>query len=244
MSEAVTGLNEKAPVKFNGVDVGFVENIKLNPNNPQQVRLLLKIEDRTPINASTRSSLLAQGITGITFIGLTAEKTEAPKLEVLPGEQYPVIPSKPSLLFRLDQTVQTMSQDVTTVAKNLNEVMSDDNKIAFKQSLKNLEEITATFEKNSHNIDDTLKSLKRLIDNSATASDKLPGLMAQLETSLKAGKQSMLNLSQQTLPAADQVMRKLKHSLDNIEQLTAELNKNPSVLIRGKPPATTGPGEK
>ncbi len=244
MNEAVTGLSEKAPVKFNGVEVGFVDKITLNPRNPQQVQLILKIEERTPINESTRSSLLAQGITGITFIGLTAEKIHAPLLKTPAGEHYPVIPSKPSLLFRLDQTVQTMSENVTSVSKKLNEVMSEENREAFKKSLKNLEEITATFEKNSQNIDETLKSLKKLIDNSATASDKLPSLMAQLETALKAGKQSMQNLSNQTLPATDQVMIKLKKSLDNIEQLTAELNKNPSMLLRGRAAAPVGPGER
>ncbi len=244
MDEAVSGLSEKAPVKFNGVEVGFVDKIKLNPHNPQQVRLLLKIQDRTPINESTRSSLMSQGITGITFIGLTAEKVNAPKLKKLPGEDYPVIISKPSLLFRLDQTVQTMSEDITSVAKNLNEVLSNENRSSIKEILKNLDSITATFEKNSHNIDDTLKSLNKLIDNSATASDKLPALMSQLETSLIAGKQSIQNLSQQTLPAADQMILKFKRSLDNIEELTDELNKNPSMLIRGKAPVTKGPGEK
>ncbi|MBX9586895.1 MAG: MlaD family protein [Gammaproteobacteria bacterium] len=244
MDEAVTGLSEKAPIKFNGVEVGFVDKINLNPQNPQQVRLLLKIQERTPINEATRSSLLVQGLTGIAFVGLTAEKTHAPILKIKPGEMYPVIQSKPSLLFRLDQTVQSMSENITSVAKNLNDVMSDENKSSLKGSLKNLQEITATFEKNSQNIDDTLRSLNKLIDNSAKASDKLPALMTQLETSLKAGKQSMQSLSQQTLPAADQMILKFKRSLDNIEELTDELSKNPSMLIRGKAPVAKGPGEK
>jgi ABC-type transporter Mla subunit MlaD len=96
-----------------------------------------------------------------------------------------------------------------------------------------------------------------LLDNSANASDKLPKLMNQFESSLaaaneasknlrslsKAGNQSLQDLSQQTLPAAQQILVKLNHSLDNIEQLSAELTRNPAVLVRGRPPATTGPGE-
>lgn len=244
MDEAVSGLSEKAPVKFNGVEVGFVDTIKLNPRNPQQVRLTLKIQENTPINESTRSSLLAQGITGITFIGLTAEKTQAPKLKKLPGEEYPVIPSKPSFLFRIDQTIQSLSDNLSSVANNLNDLMSQDNKASIKQSLKNFQEITATFEKNTKNIDDTLISLRKLMDNSAVASDKLPKIMTQLESTLSAGRQSMQSLSQQTLPAADQMILKFKRSLDNIEELTNELNNNPSILIRGKAAPVKGPGEK
>jgi phospholipid/cholesterol/gamma-HCH transport system substrate-binding protein len=244
MNEPVTGLSEKAPVKFNGVDVGFVDKIRLNPLNPQQVRLVLRIQENTPISEATRSSLLSQGITGLTFIGLTAEKVQAPKLKKLPNEDYPVILSTPSLLFRLDQTVQSMAQNINQVSKNLNEIFDTENKAAFTRSLTNLRNITDTFDKNAKNIDETLQSLRKLVDNSASASDKLPKLMSQFESTLKTGNQSLQNLSQQTLPATEQIIVKLKRSLDNIEQLTGELNKNPSMLIRGRAPVATGPGEK
>ena len=72
LNEAVTGLSEKASVKFNGVDVGFVDKINLNPQNPQQVRLVLQIDQRVPITEATRASLLSLGITGIAFVGLSA----------------------------------------------------------------------------------------------------------------------------------------------------------------------------
>jgi phospholipid/cholesterol/gamma-HCH transport system substrate-binding protein len=234
MNEPVTGLSEKAPVKFNGVEVGFVDKIGLNPHNPQQVRLLLKIQQNTPITEATRTSLISQGLTGITVIGLKAEKVRAPKLKKKPGEEYPVIPSSPSLLLRLDQTLEQMSQNVNTVAKNLNDLFDEENKASFKHSLSNLSEITAT------------------------ANKKLPQLMSDFESSLteakaaainlgsmsKSGNQSLKNFSEQTIPMAEQVMGKLKNSLDNIEQLTSELTKNPAMLLRGRNPAPLGPGEK
>jgi phospholipid/cholesterol/gamma-HCH transport system substrate-binding protein len=250
MNEAVTGLSEKAAIKFNGVDVGYVSNISLNPKNPQQVRLILKIQQGTPINESTRSSLLALGITGINFVGLTAEEVHAPPLKKLPGEEYPIIPWKPSLFFRLDKTVQEMSDHVGTVAKNLNELLNDQNKEAFKNSLDNIQKITSTFEKNSQSIDQTIQSIKKLSENTATASDKLPQIIKDFETAAdnlktlsKTGSRSLDDLSQQTLPMAQDIMLKLKSTLQNIEQLSGELNKNPAMLIRGRKPAPLGPGE-
>lgn len=258
MSEPVSGLSEKAPVKFNGVDVGFVDKISLNRHNPQQVRLKLKVQDHTPITQATRSSLQSQGITGIMFIGLTAEQVQAPPLVKPPNEPYPVILSRPSLLFRLDQTVQTMADDLTSVTKNINDLFDAENKASFKHTLLNLQKVTETFDKNSKNIDQSLQSLRKILDNGAVASDKFPKIIAEFQSTLvqaneatknlsllsKSGTQSLQDLSQQTLPTAQQVMVKLKHSLDNIEQLTGELNKNPAMLLRGRTPSAPGPGEK
>ena len=47
--ESVSGLNLNAPVKYNGVEVGKVRVIKLDPVNPEHVWLILAIERGTPI---------------------------------------------------------------------------------------------------------------------------------------------------------------------------------------------------
>ena len=44
--ESVAGLNVDAPVKYLGVDVGKVEKIELDPDNPQEVQLLFAIRKR------------------------------------------------------------------------------------------------------------------------------------------------------------------------------------------------------
>src|SRR5262245_37042478 len=87
MNEPATGLSIDAPVKFNGVDVGTVKDIRLNYSNPKQVCLELSIETGTPINQSTMATLMVQGITGVTYVGLSASAVHAPPLEIKPGEK-------------------------------------------------------------------------------------------------------------------------------------------------------------
>ena len=53
VAESVAGLNLNAPVKYNGVDVGKVQNIQLDPENPERVELLFAIERGTPIKVDT-----------------------------------------------------------------------------------------------------------------------------------------------------------------------------------------------
>src|SRR5690606_22120300 len=72
MHEEVSGLGTQGPVRYNGVKVGYVDSIRLNPQDPQQVVLKLKIRRGTPITTSTIATLVSEGITGIDYVGLKA----------------------------------------------------------------------------------------------------------------------------------------------------------------------------
>ena len=138
MNESVSGLSVQAAVKFNGVNVGVVKAMELNAKNSQQVRLLLSIEEGTPINQSTRATLMTQGITGVMFIGLKAGSATAPPLEIKPGETYPVIPSEPSALVELGAALRKMTEDMGGISKGFQELLSDKNQKAIHDSLEHL----------------------------------------------------------------------------------------------------------
>ena len=81
MNESVSGLYLDAPVKYRGVEIGKVNNIKLNPGEPGQVQLTLDIESSVPIKADTIAVLTVQGMTGIAFVDLTGGSLDSPQLE-------------------------------------------------------------------------------------------------------------------------------------------------------------------
>ena len=90
--ESVAGLNLNAPVKFNGVDVGKVSAIRLDPADPQRVTLEFAIEGGTPIKTDTTAVLRTQGLTGIAVhVELSGSTAAAPPLQAAPGERCPVI---------------------------------------------------------------------------------------------------------------------------------------------------------
>ena len=65
MEESVSGLNLNAPVKYNGVEVGKVRSIALDPVKPQNVRLVFAIERGSPIKQNTLAVLKTKALTGI-----------------------------------------------------------------------------------------------------------------------------------------------------------------------------------
>src|SRR5688572_1168472 len=76
MQESVSGMSVDSPVEFNGVNVGTIKSIKLEPKNPKLVKILLEVKNDTPITQGTIATIDTKGITGVTFIALKDKSTD------------------------------------------------------------------------------------------------------------------------------------------------------------------------
>lgn len=227
LNEAVSGLNVDSAVKYNGVPVGSVYRIKLNPNNPQQVRLLLHIERGTPITHSTFATLISQGITGTTFVGLSASSGDLTPLKKRFGEPFPVIPARPSLLNQLDHVLKEVSENVNVVSVRIKSVLDDENINNFKQSLANIRKFSNIMSVRANKLTKELTSAGE-----------------NISSTMKAGKSALNKISGEAFPPTMQLLHKLNHVADNLEKVSNELRQNPSVIFRGTKPLTPGPGER
>ena len=108
---SVSGLSTASNVLYNGITVGTVGSIRIDPQNQQRVRVVVDIATDTPVKKDSVAELQAQGITGVSLVALTGGSATSPALtEVPPGERYPVIDSRPSQFQRLFQGRRTSSR--------------------------------------------------------------------------------------------------------------------------------------
>jgi phospholipid/cholesterol/gamma-HCH transport system substrate-binding protein len=84
--QPVSGLLPGATVLFNGVRVGAVSSISLDPARPKQVAAIISVEPKTPIRTDTAVDITFQGLTGAPAIDLRGGAADAPKLAVKDGE--------------------------------------------------------------------------------------------------------------------------------------------------------------
>ena len=94
--ETVSGLSPGSPVKLRGVEVGRVEDIEIDPENVELVKVKIRVRHRTPITKSAKAKLREAGITGLRYIEIEGGKQGEERLE--PGS---VIPSEPSTLYQI-----------------------------------------------------------------------------------------------------------------------------------------------
>jgi phospholipid/cholesterol/gamma-HCH transport system substrate-binding protein len=244
LNEPAGSLTEDSMVKYNGVLVGLVNSIELNQNNPQQVILVLKIDEDIPITEGTQATLISQGITGTTYLGLSSTSPSLKPLKKTPGSPYPIIPSKPSFFYQLEKNIDKLTQQV-------NRVFDKENTENIRLTLEHLEKLSAVFSNNDSSIDESLKELPKLIKGLKVSAQKFD-VMAddisvsgrQFTTTMKAGKNSIDQISQQTLPPATLLLRRLNDIAANLEKMSAAMRQDPSVVLRGSAPPKLGPGER
>lgn len=229
MDESVSGLNIDSPVEFNGVQVGKVTKIKIDLKNPKLVRVLLRVKHNTPVTKSTVAMLTTRGITGYVYFSLIDKGIDHSPLTLQPGERYPVIPSQPSIFTRLDKALTQISNSFVHIDDALTNLLSRDNLEMLKEILFSMRRVANTLANNSENIDSIIKNTK-------SASKQFSPL-------LQSGQGAMQMLQTQTLPAANQALTNFEATAQMLNQFAVELKQNPSVLIRGRAPATPGPGE-
>lgn len=256
--EDVTGLSLDSPVRFNGVKVGYIDAIHLDKTNSKRVELILKIESTVKITTSTYAILNAQGITGVIYVNLKAQTEEAPLLTVLPGNKYPIIPSKPSFLMQLSEVLPEITKDIQNLSSSIAQVLDKKNRQAFGESLQNMSEFTKTLAENSENLTENLQLLKITLSHLSEASKDMPDTIKKLNQTLSHATQTsdaitqtmqtgnivLRNFSNQVLPNAQQALSSLNAATINMDRLLNELQRNPSMLVRGREPASPGPGEK
>ncbi len=264
LDESVAGLSQQNVVKYNGVNVGFVKSIGLNKENPQQVNVLIKVDDEVPITESTVAKLMYQGVTGLAYLGLKVETASAPLLKAKPGEDYPVIKTIPSIRVQVDTVISQVSKNINTLTENIDKVFTPANQRALQNSLANMERFSLALANNSMEIDNTLKHSEAFMKNASRASEKLPELMEHLnktadqvagmsknlnkasekaEMTLDDTRLAIKSFSEQAVPELIRALNRITSAAYSIEAMANDIKANPSVIVRGRESYPAGPGE-
>src|SRR4051812_44705400 len=153
--ETVTGLQEQAPVRFRGIDVGKVKRIVFDPKILGNVLVRMEVDRDTPLTRDTFATLSYQGVTGLAFIQLADEGKPAPRL--VPNDEVPPrIPLRPGLLARLEERGEVILERVQEVAERVNTVLSDPNQKRIASALENISQAASGTQKLVSHVDATV----------------------------------------------------------------------------------------
>jgi phospholipid/cholesterol/gamma-HCH transport system substrate-binding protein len=264
MEESVSGLTPDAPVRYRGVQVGRVRKIALARGNIEKVQLTLDIERGTPIKEDTVAVLVTQGLTGIAHVDLSGGTRDAPALQALPGEDFPVIPSGPSLLARLDTAVTSLIDSVTRSSENVNALLDEGNRAALKETLSSLALVSRTLAARSSAIDAGVAASAQAMENTARLTGEMAGLAERIGRSAEAfermsnegaraaasaasavegARADLRQATRETIPETRQLIVELRDLTTSLRRFSDQLERNPAMLVHGKGETKKGPGE-
>ena len=262
--ESVAGLNLQAPVKYSGVDVGKVRGIRLDSANPQRVYLLLAIEHGTPIKEDTIAVLKTQGLTGIAYVELSGGARDSPPLLATAAHEYPVIRTKPSLSARLENVLTTVLAKLDGTSSNINDILSDENRAAFKSALADIATVTRTMAARKDTLDAAIADAARTFKNASRATEQMEAVVDRIgrgadavekmgndvaSTSASAGRTvdsvgaDLTRFSAETLPEVERLLGEMRILSASLRRLSEQTERDPRGLLFGRKAVTAGPGE-
>jgi len=249
MKESVSGLSREASVKYRGVEVGIVEEIKINTMNSEEVELLLRVKKDTPIKEDMVVILKFYGLTGLAFIEIEGGSKHSPLVKSQNGV-VPVINSAPSIYTKLNESLPEIAQKLSTALGKIDILLNKENLGNIQDSISNIKEISSYMKNFKSKIDKLLdKSVvveKNAINSFAkiaAAADEVKKMASKVTKSLQRGDYNIKKLGSPTFEQTNILLEKLKTLAAELEEMVLSIQRSPSDLIFKRTIPKLGPGE-
>lgn len=223
----VTGLKKGATVQYRGVPIGTVKDIAIRPTDVEMIRVRISVERKVKLREGVYASLEMQGITGISFVQITGGTSNKPILKAPPGKKYPVIPAKTSLLEEVAGSVPEILAMTTHLIKQIQDVLSDENREALKKTIQNIEDITNYLTPTGKK-EGLLDSMRKSIQSIDVTMQELRQMIAENRTNFK-------NFSTNGFDSLTKFLNEGRDAMTAIKRVSEALERSPSRFFYNDP---------
>lgn len=182
-SGPVNGLNTGSPVLFNGIQVGQVRSLSLNPNDPQEALALAEVDASAPVRSDTQASLGITGITGTAFIELRGGSIEEPPL---------LDPNVPVIIAAENSVVQDLIDGTRNVLARADFAMETIenfllvNEPFLTQTIADVNEVVSVVASQSDSIEQLMQGVGAIATEISGLSGRLEGIISGSERLIAA----------------------------------------------------------
>jgi phospholipid/cholesterol/gamma-HCH transport system substrate-binding protein len=134
---SVGGLSRASEVRFAGLPVGQVVDVRLAPERDGSVLVRLEVSGDVPVRTDSEATIEAMGVTGVSYVGISAGTPNAPILTQEDG--IPEIPAGRSVLQTLTEDAPEILAEALTLVRQVSELFDANNQQKVQNILDNLE---------------------------------------------------------------------------------------------------------
>lgn len=213
---AVTGISRGSVVDYNGIPVGKVSDVEIDPNNVEQIRVTVEIDSKVIIKTDAKASVEANLLSGVGTILISKGTQEAPVLTAKAGERYPVIQPHRSALANVYAHAPELLEKLNDIGDSLNALLNEQNRQAVTQILANVKQVTGDIA--AHD-----KDLTSLFANANTAVGSLGKLLGHVDETYMAHDGIKDRLSR-TLGDADEAAKEIRATAHDTRNVVNQFN--------------------
>lgn len=262
--ESVAGLSAAGDVRYNGVRVGQVDDIRLAPQNPSQVLVTVKIESEVPVLEDSVAVLALQGLTGVAFVQIEGGSPGAKPLQKKDDQIRPVIQSRVSPIQEFFVGGPDLINEALRAIASLNDLLNVENRQHVQSILTNIDDLSGGLAAQTEDIAATVDQLKLAISDLRRTADSVTSLsnsaddlikedmkptLANLKATIAGAETLVGNLNQlveeshggivaftnNTLPEVGRLVTDARRLAIALADLAQRLEENPGELIFHRP---------
>lgn len=233
--DPVRGLTEGGEVRFNGIKVGEVESLRIDPDNTNRVIARIRVSADVPVKADSEAQLEPIGLTGVTLIQLSAGSVDAELLRPgVFGGPPPRIQGRGSQIDVIVARGEEVALRASEAMAAVRDLLTDENIARVTRIVQNLETVS-----------DELAAQNSVISESGDAAREITTLARQMQRDMAELDQVITQInsaagvaSGETLPELTLAAEEIRRAASSISRVANNLEENPSVLTPRAPRPT------
>jgi phospholipid/cholesterol/gamma-HCH transport system substrate-binding protein len=216
----VSGLSTASKVLFNGIRVGQVQRMQLDPADSRLVRVEVSVAGATPVRTNSRARIESQGLTGGSAIQLTPGTPDAPLLVAKNEEEIPVIKADRASSKSLFDAAPEVMGNANALLVRLNDMIAD-NQDSIRNTITNIESFSNMLDQRKGDIDSIIRDAKSLTDQIRRVADKIEASVENFSKYMTDDGESFLAQAQEAAQAFRDLAQKLDKSIgDSADGMT------------------------
>ncbi len=253
---SVSGLERGSAVRFLGVDVGRVVEMRVDTRDAVRVQVIADVDSTAPISDATVAELSLQGITGLLYIDLLRHNGSRRLSAAVASEKYPVIRSVRSNFDVLLASLPDLIGIASEVAERAAMVLSDENVASITKTLANIDKATAALPETMREIRTLVTDLRdataeiNAVAQSArgvteTAGPEITAALARvrevtenlartsgrIDQLVEENRSDIRSFTREGLPELERFLREGRSAAREIRDLSRSLREDPSQLL-------------
>lgn len=229
----VSGLSVGSAVLFNGIRVGSVDNLRISPSDSSIVDVLITVQGTLPVRSDSEASRAIRGITGQASIMISSGKPSSPLLEQSSNGLPPLINSRDSDLEQAVQSLPQLLAEAKKTFKQLNEILSPENKEHFDVIIANASEISKNLKTSTAGLTTLLNSLDHTTKNADKLIVELQGTAQVLNKTVTAAGPGIARFSNEGLDEFSSLLAQTSQLVNNLSRITTKMETEPRRFFFG-----------
>jgi len=222
---SVAGLTTGSSVGFNGIKVGEVQSMQLDPADARKVQVLISLHGDTPVRENSHASMQSLGLTGGTGIQITAGTPDSPFLVATAENPIPVIAADRGGGQGLFDAAPAVMNNANALLLRLNDLVAE-NQDSIHKTLTNVESVTTMLDQRKDDIAKTITDVQ-------AAAQSFKDLSGKLEVSLGDNLDNVTKTAKDSLQEFGNFMREGRRAAATLNRVLEKFEANPRSFLLG-----------